>query len=135
MRRRSLEDVEDGDVAVHDVDGDAETVVAALLPLAHLGKTAGVHEARMRIQRLQQAADGAVDQPVRFVLPDVVLLDGAKGRRKDLVLIGNLVLGYERAAPPKPAGYGTENDDEPTKGEETRAAYPRHITSNVAPLS
>ena len=133
VRRGSFEDVEDRDVAIDDVDRDAEAVVATLLPLAHLREAAGVHEARMRIERLQHAADGAVDQPVRFVLPDVVLLDGAEGRREDFVLVRNLILGDKRVAPPEPAGYGTKDDDEPTKGEETRAAHPKHITSNVHP--
>src|SRR5207302_11391825 len=56
---RALEDAERRDVAVDRHDRDAETVVAAFLPLAHLRVLARIEEARMRIEGAEHAADRA----------------------------------------------------------------------------
>ena len=59
-------------------DRDAEAVVAPFLPLAHLRVFLRVEEARMRIERGEHAADGAVDQAVGLDLVDVARFDGAQ---------------------------------------------------------
>ena len=71
VRRRSLEQRHDGDVAVDDVDADAEPVIVPFLPLAQLRVGLRIHEARMRIERLQHAVDRAVDDPVGLDRLDV----------------------------------------------------------------
>ena len=47
----------------------------------------------MRIECLQHAGDGAVDQPVRLEVADVIGFNRRQCRREDLVLLGDLVLG------------------------------------------
>ena len=107
---RTFEDGENGDVAVDDVDGDAQAVVAAFLPLAHLRKRARVHEARMWIERLEHAGDRAVDQPIGLDLTHVLVFDGLQCGGKDLVLVRNLVLRQGRPAKKSP-DYGRNRDD------------------------
>jgi len=62
-------------VAVDDVDADPEAVIVALLALAQLRIGLGIHEAGVRIERLEHAVDGAVDDAVRLDRLDVSLLD------------------------------------------------------------
>ena len=130
VRGRAFEDVEDGDVAIDDVDGDAQAVVAAFLALTHLGKTARVHEARMRIERLEHPGNGAVDQPVGLHLADVLLLDGLQSGRKYLVLVGNLVLRDQRRPAEEPPDYRRDRDDR--AGRRQRANTP-HILRMYTP--
>src|SRR4029077_11850265 len=52
---RSFEQRHDRDVAVDDVDADAEAVVMPFLPFTQRGIRLRVHEARMRIERLEHA--------------------------------------------------------------------------------
>ena len=59
------------------------------------------------IQRLQHAADGAVDQAVGLHLADVVFLDRAQGRGEHFVLVGDLILRDERAPADQPSEDGT----------------------------
>jgi hypothetical protein len=66
----------------------------------------------MRVERLEHAVDGSLDQPVGGYLTDIVVLDGAKGRREDLVLPGKLILGDHGLAAEQPADQRTEYDDE-----------------------
>ena len=73
-----------------------EPVVPPLLSLARLRVAARIHEARVRVERLQQAGDGAVDDPVGFDVADVDVLDGAEAGGEDLVLLGDLILGRQR---------------------------------------
>ena len=80
VRRRPFEHPHDGDVAVERLNGDAEAVVALLLTLAHLGVGARVHEARMRVERLQHAVDAAVDEPIGLDRLGVFRLDGRQRR-------------------------------------------------------
>ena len=76
---------------------NADAVVAPFLPLAHLRVLARVEEARMRIERAEHAANGAVDEVVGLDLVDVVRLDRAQRRGERLVVLGNLVVDRERA--------------------------------------
>ena len=52
----------------------------------------------MRIERLQHAVDGAVDQPIGFDRLGVVRLNGAQRRRERLVVIGKAIFGGQGAA-------------------------------------
>src|SRR5262249_51202522 len=61
VRGRAFEDRGDMDLPVDDLDAQTEAVVAAFLTLTHLRVAARVEEARVRIERLQHAVDGAVD--------------------------------------------------------------------------
>ena len=90
--RRALEHPHGGDVAVGRLDGDAEPVVAPFLPLAHLRVAARVHEARVRIERLEHAVDGAVDQAVGLDFLGVLRLDGGQGRREGPVVLRDAIL-------------------------------------------
>ena len=85
IRGRSLEEVHHRDVAVDDVDGDAQPVVAPLLPLAEPRVRAGIHEVRVRIERLQHAAGRPVDELLGVDLADIRGLDRSEGGRKRLV--------------------------------------------------
>ena len=91
--RRPFEERHDGDVAVDRRDADAEAVVAAFLALAHLGVGAGVEEARVRVERLEHAGDGAVDEAVGFDVLDVLLLHGGQRGGEDAIAIGQAVGG------------------------------------------
>ena len=46
----------------------------------------------MRVERLQHAVDGAVDQAVRRHFIDVLALDGRERGGEDAILLGDLVL-------------------------------------------
>ena len=81
-RRRPLENRHDGDVAVDHLNLDAEAVILAFLPLAHLRVGARVEEARMRVERLEHAVDRAVDEAVRRHILDVLTIDRRQCRRR-----------------------------------------------------
>jgi hypothetical protein len=53
----------------------------------------------MRVQRLQHAGDGAVDEPVGLEVTHVFLFDGLQSGGKDLVLVGHLVLSGQGCPP------------------------------------
>ena len=108
IRWRAFEERDDRDLAVDDGDRDAEAVVAAFLPLAHLRVGAGIHEARMRIERLEHAGDGAVDQPVGLDRADVIGVDRVQRGSKDLVLVRNLVFDRQGAAAVEAADQGAK---------------------------
>ena len=76
----------------------------------------------MRVQRLQQPGNGAVDEAIRLDLADVPGLDRAKRGRKHLVLLGNLVLG-ERAPAVKTPQQGAKDDREDRGGQGSVAAH------------
>jgi hypothetical protein len=96
---RAFEHVHDGHFAARGgLDGDPEAVVAPFLTLAHLGVGLRVHEARMRIERIEHPGDGAIDQPVGLRLAHVHVLHGFQCRGEDFVLLGYLILGYDGAA-------------------------------------
>ena len=115
---RAFEDGHHGDVAVDDLNLDPEAVVLAFLALAHLGVALGIEEAGMRIQGFQHPVDGAVDQAVRRHFVDVLAIDRGKRRRKDAILLRDLVLpaprrccrtGRPRAPRPgRPEPHGNE---------------------------
>jgi len=65
----------------------------------------------MRIERLEHPGNGAVDQPVRFDLADVILFDGLQCGGKDLVLVRDLVLGYQRRPAEKAPNHGRNRDN------------------------
>ena len=64
----------------------------------------------MRIERLQHAVDGAVDQPVGFDRLGVLRLDRAQRRGERLVVIRHRVCGGQRALAENPADQGREQD-------------------------
>jgi hypothetical protein len=129
IRGRALEHREDGDVAVDHLNGDAEAVVAAFLALPHPRIILRAHEAGMRVEGPQHAGDGAVDEPVRLEVADVVFLDRLQRRREDLVLVRHAVLG-QGAAAEEAANQGTDHDDEEGGGDGPVLA---HIEENVHP--
>ena len=108
--RRPLEDGEHGDPAINHLDGNTQAVIPAFLPLAHLRVAAGVHEAGVRVQRLQHPGNGTVDEAVRLDLADVTGLDCPKRGREHPVLVGNLVLGDQRAPAVKASQQGAKHD-------------------------
>ena len=128
VRGRAFEDAHDGDVAVDGDDGEAEAVVAAFLPLAHLRVGPRIHEARMRIERLQHAVDGAVDQAIGFDGVGVVGLDRAQRRRERLVVIGQPIFGGQRAASEHAAGEGRQQNGEGGGRQGPIAAHDRMLT-------
>jgi len=114
IRWRCLEDVGDRDVAVNDVDGDAQAVIAALLAFPHLRVGLRIEETGVRVERLQHAADGAVDETVRVDLARarVFRLDRRERRRKDLVLIRNPILGDQGTMAVEAANQRADENDE-----------------------
>ncbi len=121
--RRSFEERDDGDFTVNHGDRDAETVVAAFLPLAHLRVRAGIHEARMRIERLEHAGDGAINEPVGFDRADVIGVNGAQRGGKDLILLRNLVFDGQGAPAVESAYQCTENDGKNRHGHRAVATH------------
>ena len=114
-----------------------EPVVAAFLPLAHLRVARGIHEARMRIERLQHAGDGAVDRAVgRSASADVVLLDRAQRRGEDLVLLGNLVLGDSALAAEDAAEHGAQQTTDEHRGRDRTGtcAYVENVHPCLDPV-
>ena len=83
----------------------------------------------MGIERLEHAADGAVDQPVGRRFTDVVVLDRAERRGEHLVLVGKLILGDEGVAAEEATDERTADDHE--HGGRKRAV-PAH-TQNLHP--
>jgi len=128
---RAFKQRHDGDFAIDDGDRDAETVVPPLLTFAHLCVGARVHETGVRIQRLEHPRDGAVHQPVGFDRADVIRLNGVQGCRKDLVLVGNLVLDGKGAAAVEPAHEGAKGDRKHGDGDGTVATHIREMLNRV----
>ena len=58
----------------------------------------------MRIERLQHAVDGAVDEAIGFDRLGVVGLNGAERGGEGLVVIGEPIFGRQRAASEYAAG-------------------------------
>ena len=131
-RRRAFEHAHRGDVAVDRLNGEAEAVVAAFLPLAHLRVGPRVHEARMRIERLQHAVDGAVDHAVGFDRLGVLRLDGGQRRGEGLVVIRHRVGGGERALAVNPANEGGNHDGD-NGGDGRSAAHRSMVTDYPLP--
>ncbi len=115
-RRRPFEDRADRQVSIDRSNRDPKAVVATFLPLAHLAVGVGIHEARMRIQRLQHAADGAVDEAIRFRVANIGVFDGLQCVGKNPVLLIQLILG-QRAAAKKAADKGANDDNEGRRGQ------------------
>ena len=65
----------------------------------------------MRVERLEHAGDGAIDQPVGRGLAHVIFFDGLQCGGKDLVLVWNLVLGHQRRPAKKAPHHGRDRDD------------------------
>ena len=78
-------------------DREPEAVVPPFLLLAHARVGLRIHEARMRIERLQHAVDGAVDQAIGLDRFGVVGLNGAQRRGKRPVVIGKAIFGRQCA--------------------------------------
>ena len=109
--RRAFEQRHDVDVEVDDLDRDPEAVVVPFLPLPHLLVVLRVHKARMRVERLQHAADGAVDQAGGIDLVDVIGLHGAEGRG-ELPVVGDAFGRGQRVAAEQPSDQRAHGDDE-----------------------
>ena len=73
----------------------------------------------MRIERLQHAVDGAVDQPVRRHVVDVFAIDRGERRREHAILLLDLVLRGERRAAEQAAGERRQQDRQNRHGQET----------------
>src|SRR5204863_358870 len=112
IRWRAFEERDDRDFAIDDGDRNAEAVVTPLLPLAHLGVRAGIHEARMRVERLEHAGDGTVDQAVGFDRADVIRVDRVQRGSKDLVLVRDLVFDRQGTTAVKAPNQGAKSDGE-----------------------
>jgi hypothetical protein len=108
--RRSFEQAHRRDVAIDHLDGDTQAVVAALLALAHLPVRARVEEARVRVQRLQHAGDGAVDDAIAFRLLHVVGLDQPHGRGERAKPLGQPLLARGAAPAEQAAGDGRHDE-------------------------
>ena len=107
---RPLEEAVDRDAAVDDGDLYSEPVVAPLLPLPQAGVLPGVHEVRMRIQRLQHAADGPRHELLDVDLVDVVGFDRGERRRERVVLPGHRILARQHLTAEQPARDGRQDD-------------------------
>ena len=107
---RPLEDAVHRDAAVDDADLDAEPVIAAFLALAQARVLPGVHEVRVRIQRLQHAADRPRHELLDVHLVDVALLDGGDRRRERVVLPGRRILARQHLAAEQPARDGRQHE-------------------------
>ena len=131
-RRRAFEHAHRRDVAVDRLNGEAQAVVAAFLALAHLRVGPRVHEARMRIERLQHAVDRAVDHPVGLDRFRVLRLDRGQRRGKGLVVIGNRVGGGKRALSVNPSNEGGNHDGD-NGGDGRSAAHRVMVTAKPPP--
>ena len=124
VRRRALEQRHDGDVAVDRLDREADAVVLALLPLAHLRVLLGVEEAGVRVEGLEHAADGVVNQPVGRRRGSTYSRSiAASAGRKDPILLGNLVLGGLGGAADEPADQGRKQDGQGRHGEKPGSTH------------
>ena len=118
VRRRALEGRHHGDVAVHRLHRDPEAVVLALLALLHRLVVALLEEVRVRVERAQELADRARDQPVARHVLDELGLHGVQHRGVEAQLLVEPPAARERALPEhaprerrpqnQPDGYGPE---------------------------
>ncbi len=106
-----------------DLNGDADAVVAPFLALAHLRVFLRIEKAGMRIERAEHAADRAVDEAIRFDLVDVVGFDRAQRGGERAIVIGDLVVGRERAASEQAADEGGYDNREGHGGQGTVASH------------
>ncbi len=120
--RWSFEDLADRQIAVDRADLDTEAEVTSLLALAHLPVIVGAHEAGVRVQRLEHAADGAVHQAIRLRLADIVVLNCLQSVGEDAVLLIQLILG-ECPAAGEAAGERTKDHHEDGCGERPVMAH------------
>ena len=130
VRGRALEERLDGDIAVHDRDRDAETVVVPFLFFAQLSVGLRIHEARMGIERLQHAADGAVDQAIGLHLVHVPRLDEAQSRRERPVVIGQTFVGGGGTSAEDASNDGGSEDRQRDEGN-TAADHEEIVTDNL----
>jgi hypothetical protein len=117
VRGRALEQLLHRDVAIDGHDGDAEPVVASLLALAQLSILAWIHEARMRIERLEHPADGAVHEAVGLDRLDVPGFDFPERGGERPVLLRQAFLVGDGAASEDASGDGRRRDRERGKPE------------------
>ena len=82
----------------------------------------------MRVERLEHAADGAVDQPVGFDLADVIGVDRAQRGGKDLVLVRDLVFGRQSAPAEEPADQRKDSNREHGDGDGAVTSHDRHAS-------
>ena len=85
-----------------DLDGDAEAVVAPLLPLAHLRVAAGSMKLECGSSVWSMPVDRAVDQAVGFDLLDVLRLDGGQRGGEDPIPLGHRSWVARALRPKKP---------------------------------
>src|SRR4029079_6288801 len=125
------EDAHRGDVAVLRNDRDADAVVAAFLPLAHLRVLFRAEETGVRIERAEHPAHGAVDEIVGIDLVDVVRFDRAERRREGSVVLRHLVVGCERAPSEEAADQRRHENREHDSGQRTVASHDWHRSRQV----
>src|SRR6185295_3307405 len=83
-------------------------------------------EARMRIERAEQAAYRAVHEIVGIDLVDVVRFDRAERRREGAIVLGHLVVGGERAPSEEAADQRRDEDREHDSGQGTVTSHEGH---------
>jgi hypothetical protein len=93
---------------------------------------ARIEEARMWIERLQQALDGAIHEAVGRDFLDVLTLDSSERRRKNAVLLCDLVLGGQNAAAKDAAGKRRKHDRQNGRGERPGAAHSTIVADQVS---
>src|SRR4051794_9188411 len=82
---------------------------------------------RVRVERAQQPADGAVDELIGLRLADVLILDGAQRRGKDQILLGDTVLRTQRLASEERGGKKADrNEDGYRRGTDSTHGHPQN---------
>ena len=92
-------------------------VVPAFLPLAELRVLPRIHEARMRIERLEHAGNRAINETIGLDLVDVPRLDHGERGRERAIVFGEAILRLRNAAAEKAASHGRHRDRERANGD------------------
>ena len=85
----------------------------------------------MRIEGFQHPVDGAVDQAVRRHFVDVLAIDRGKRRRKDAILLRDLILPRRDVAAEQAAHERRDQDGQDRHGNEAGIAHYGIVTDQV----
>src|SRR5439155_8012413 len=105
---------------------DADAVVAALLPFAHLRVLARIETARVRIERAEYAADRAVYEAFGLRLVGVARLHRVQRRGECPIMLRDFVVGRERAASEETANEGGHEECEDHGRQRTVTSHNPH---------